>query len=92
MSRARAETPDGIALRVCLQPRLPVRGADLAVGFAPPSQVEEGLRTVVHCGRDRQLELQVGGVRRLWPHPRPRRPGVVLQPDLEQEGVVLALP
>ena len=27
------ETPDGIALRVCLQPRLPVRGADSAVGL-----------------------------------------------------------
>ena len=37
------ETPDGIALRVCLQLRLPVRGADLAVWFAPPSQVVEGL-------------------------------------------------
>ena len=37
------ETPDGIALRVFLQPHLPVRGADLAVGFAPPSQVVEGL-------------------------------------------------
>ena len=37
------ETPDGMALRVCLQPRLPVRGADLADGFAPPSQVVEGL-------------------------------------------------
>ena len=33
------ETPDSIALRVCLQPRLPVRGADLAVRLAPPSQV-----------------------------------------------------
>ena len=47
------ETPDGIALRVRLQPRLPVRGADLAVGFAPPAQVVEGLQPVVHCGRDR---------------------------------------
>ena len=37
------ETLDGIALRVRLQPRLPVRGTDLAVGFAPPSQVVEGL-------------------------------------------------
>ena len=37
------ETPDGIALRVCLQPCLPVRGADLAVGCAPPLQVVEGL-------------------------------------------------
>ena len=37
------ETPDGIALRVCLQPRLPVRGGDLAVGFAPSLQVVEGL-------------------------------------------------
>ena len=37
------ETPDGIALRVCLQPRLPVREADLAVRFAPPLQVVEGL-------------------------------------------------
>ena len=51
------ENPDGIALRVCLQPRLPVRGADLAVGFAPPSQVVEGLQPLVHCCRDRQLEL-----------------------------------
>ena len=41
-ARAR-ETLDGIALRVCLQPRLPVPGADLAVGFAPPSQVVESL-------------------------------------------------
>ena len=37
------ETPDGIALRVCLQPRLPVRGADLTVGLAPPSHFVEGL-------------------------------------------------
>ena len=37
------ETADGITLGVCLQPRLPVHGADLAVGFAPPSQVVEGL-------------------------------------------------
>ena len=37
------ETPDGIALRVCQQPRSPVRGAELAVGFAPPLQVVEGL-------------------------------------------------
>ena len=32
------------------------------------------------------------GVRRCRPHPRPRRPGVVLQPDLKKEGVVFALP
>ena len=31
-------------------------------------------------------------MRRCRPHPRPRRPGVVLQPDLEQEDVVFALP
>ena len=37
------DTPDGIALRVCLQPYLPVRGADLAVEFAPLSQVVKGL-------------------------------------------------
>ena len=37
------ETPDGIALHVCLQTRLPVCGAHLAVGFAPPLQVVEGL-------------------------------------------------
>ena len=37
------EASGGIALRVCLQPRLPMRGADLAVGFAPPSQVVESL-------------------------------------------------
>ena len=37
------ETPEGIAFRVCLQSRLPVRGADLAVRFAPPLQVLEGL-------------------------------------------------
>ena len=33
------ETPDGIALCVCLQPRLPVRGADSAVRFAPPVRI-----------------------------------------------------
>ena len=38
-----SETLDGVALRVCLRPLLPVRGADLAVGLAPPSQVVEGL-------------------------------------------------
>ena len=37
------ETPDGNALRVCLQPRLPVRGADLAIVFAPQLQVVEDL-------------------------------------------------
>ena len=37
------ETLDGVALRLCLQPVLPVRGADSAVGLAPPSQVVEGL-------------------------------------------------
>ena len=64
-----SETPDGDALRVCPQPRLPVRGADLAVRLAV---VVEGLYPVEHCGRDRQLELQVGGVRRCRLHPRPR--------------------
>ena len=88
MSRARSKTLDGVALRVRLQPLLPVRGADLAVGLAPPSQVVEGLEQVVYCGRDRQLKLQVGGARRCRPHPRLRRLGVVLQADLEQEGVV----
>ena len=38
-----SETLDGVALRVCLQPLLPVRGADLAVGLSPPSQSVEGL-------------------------------------------------
>ena len=47
---------------------------------------------MVHCGRDRQLELLVGGVRRCQPQSRPRCPGVILQSDLEQEGVVFALP
>ena len=37
-----SETLDGVALRVCLQPLLPVRGADLPVGLSPPPQVVEG--------------------------------------------------
>ena len=92
LSRARVETIDGVALRVGLLPLLPVCGADLAVGLASPPQVVEDLVPVVHCRRDRQLDLQVGGERRRRPHPRRRRPGVVLRVDLEQEGVVFALP
>ena len=38
-----SKTPDGIALRVCLQPLLPVGGADLAVGLASPLEGVEGL-------------------------------------------------
>ena len=38
-----SETLDGLTLRVCLQPLLPVRGADLAVGLARPSHSVEGL-------------------------------------------------
>ena len=57
-SRGRgSKTLDGVALRVRLQPLLPVRGADSAVGVAPLSHVVEGLEPVVNCGRDRQPEL-----------------------------------
>ena len=87
-----SETLDGVALRVCLRPLLPVRGADLAVGLAPPLHVVEGLLPVVHCGWDRQPELLVGGGCRCRPQPWLCCLGVVLQADLEQEGVVFALP
>ena len=86
-----SKTRDGVALRVRLQPLLQVRGANLAVRLAPPSQVVEGLEQVVYRGRDRQLEFQVGGARRRWPHPRLCCLGVVLRAELEQEGVVFAL-
>ena len=42
-----SETPGGVAVRVYMQPFLPVRGANLAVGLAPPLQVVEGLYTMV---------------------------------------------
>ena len=52
-----SKTFDSVALSVCLQPLLPARGADSAVGLAPQSQVMEGLEPVVYCGGDCQLEL-----------------------------------
>ena len=52
-----SETPDGVALRIRLQPLLPLCGADLAVRLASPPQVLERLEPVVYRGWDRQLEL-----------------------------------
>ena len=85
------KTPEGVALRVPVQPVLPVCGANLAVGLASPPQVVEGLEPVVYRGGDRRLELQVGGERHRRPQPRLRHPGVVLRADVEHEGVVFAL-
>ena len=42
-----SKTLDGVALRVRLQPLLPVCGADFAVKLASPPQVLEGLEPVV---------------------------------------------
>ena len=38
-----SETLDGVALRVCVQPLLPVRGANFAVRLVPSLQVVGGL-------------------------------------------------
>ena len=83
-----SKTLNSVALRVRLQPFLPVCGADLAAGLAAPLQVVEGLEPVVYRGWDRQLKLQVGRACRSRPHPQLRRRGVVLKADLEQKGVV----
>ena len=86
----RPKTLDGVAMRIHLQPLLPVCDANLTVGLASPPQVVEGLEPVVYCSRDRQLELRVGGARRRRPQPRLCLLGVALKVDLEQEGVVFA--
>ena len=75
-----------------LQPIPLMLRADLAVGFAPPPLVLEGLQPVVCRGRDRHFELQVDGEqRRLGPYSRLSRLGVVWRAALEQKGVVGAL-